>query len=144
MKNESMIEDAYNVLSAASDAMSFTDLWAKVQEDLEIGVDEKDNLISRFYTFLSLDGRFVQGMDNSWNLRDRVHFDDIHNDIDDLYADTDTGSADETDAQENKEYDESVQGQVTSDEDEGASSEDEDGEAKQGVDLQGTGFENRE
>ena len=53
-------------------------------------VEEFENIdedISFFYTNLTLDGRFVNVGDNKWNLRERVTFDKVHIDMNDIYAD---------------------------------------------------------
>mgnify|MGYP003539401767 CR=1 FL=1 len=51
--------------------------------------------ISFFYTNLTLDGRFVNVGENKWNLRERVTFDKVHIDMNEIYADEEEISEDD-------------------------------------------------
>lgn len=115
MKNESMIDAAYSILSASEGAMAFKDLWAKLKESLEIGPDEEAARIGHFYTDISLDGRFVEGKDNTWNLRSRISYDNVHIDMSDVYTDLAESDGDDADKQDNADYDASVQGAILTD-----------------------------
>lgn len=130
MKKQSMIETAYAVLEASEASLPFQQLWDKVKAELEIGPDEERSRIGHFYTDISLDGRFVEGKDNSWNLRSRTKYSDVHIDMSDVYstisAETDE---DQTDQKENAEYDASVQGRILDDDTE-PDGEEEDGAPK--------------
>ena len=53
-------------------------------EESIVNIDED---ISFFYTNLTLDGRFVNVGDNKWNLRERVTFDKVHIDMNEIYVD---------------------------------------------------------
>ena len=116
MKNESMIDAAYSILTANDGAMAFKDLWEKLKVELEIGPDEEASRIGRFYTDLSLDGRFVEGKDNTWNLRSRICYDNVHIDMSDVYTDLAESDGDDADKQDNADYDASVQGVILTDE----------------------------
>ena len=70
---------------------SFYDLWEDVKAELvklygEESIENIDEDISFFYTNLTLDGRFVNVGDNKWNLRERVTFDKVHIDMNDIYV----------------------------------------------------------
>lgn len=121
-----MIETAYSILEVSEGSVPFQQLWDKVKAELEIGPDEEQRRIGHFYTDISLDGRFVEGKDNSWNLRSRTKYEDVHIDMSDVYsgisAETDQ---DQSDQQENAEYDASVQGRILEEETESDGDEEE-------------------
>lgn len=120
-----MIELAYKLLSESKQPIAFKDLWDKIKAELEIGPDEEASRIGHFYTDLSLDGRFIQDGDYTWNLRSRTLFDQTHIDTSVFYENEETEAAgkDAIDAQEDAEYDASVEGRsIDSD---GESSDDE-------------------
>lgn len=113
--NESMIEAAIAVLTDNGTSMKFNDLWAKVIARLEIDEEDAKAKIGRFYTDLSFCGAVVVLSDNYWDLRARHKYDAVHIDVADVYTEVeDTTDLDQVDIQENKEYDQSVQGTVTS------------------------------
>ena len=73
---------------------NFYDLWEEVKAELAkvVEPEELENIdedISFFYTNLTLDGRFVNVGENKWNLRERVTFDKVHIDMNDIYAEED-------------------------------------------------------
>ena len=126
--NESMIEAAIAILKENGEAMKFGDLWAKVIARLSIPEDQVSSKIGHFYTDLSFCGTVVVLGDNVWDLRSRHTYDAVHIDVADVYTEVeDNSDLDQTDIQENAEYDQSVQGLVTSiDEEE---EDDEEGES---------------
>lgn len=129
MKKESMIELAYKLLSESQAPVAFKDLWEKIKTELEIGPDEEASRIGHFYTDLSLDGRFIQDGDYTWNLRSRTKFDQTHIDTSVFYENEETEAAgkDAIDAQEDAEYDASMEGRSL---DSDAESSDEDDDSK--------------
>lgn len=94
MANKSMMDVAYDVLKKAyedngnkSVPMKFSDLLLAV--GAEIGKENPDDLLkiaSRFYTDLTLDGRFVIKENNTWVLREHEKFEDIHIDMNEVYS----------------------------------------------------------
>ena len=58
-KNESMVDVAYSYLKEINKKVKFNDLFNVISERIGFSEEEKENLISNFYTNLSLDGRFV-------------------------------------------------------------------------------------
>ena len=91
---ESKTDIAYRLMSKKKKERNFYDLWEEVKAELAKVVDpeELENIdedISFFYTNLTLDGRFVNVGDNKWNLRERVTFDKVHIDMNDIYAEED-------------------------------------------------------
>lgn len=114
-QNESMIEAAVSVLKDNGEAMKFADLWKAVTTRLDIPEEESASRIGRFYTDLSFCGTVVVLGDNVWDLRARHKYDAVHIDVADVYTEiNDNTDLDQTDLQENAEYDQSVQGIVTS------------------------------
>ena len=115
MKNESMIDAAFKILTESDGPIAFKDLWGKIKDQLEIGPDEEEARIGHFYTDISLDGRFVQGKDYTWNLRSRTTHDNARIDMTGVYTELNETDLDETDKAENEEYDASMQGVVIGD-----------------------------
>ena len=90
-ERESKTDIAYRLMSKKKKERNFYDLWEDVKAELAKVVDPEelvniDEDISFFYTNLTLDGRFVNVGDNKWNLRERVTFDKVHIDMNDIYA----------------------------------------------------------
>ncbi len=102
-EKESKTDIAYRVMQKKKKERGFYDLWEDVKAELAktMTPEELENIdedISFFYTNLTLDGRFVNVGDNKWNLRERVTFDKVHIDMNDIYA--------EDEEEENPEEDE--------------------------------------
>ncbi|MBO7615186.1 MAG: DNA-directed RNA polymerase subunit delta [Bacilli bacterium] len=100
----SLIEIAYEYVSGKKDSSSFKDIWAYVVEKAELTPEEAAAKVSRFYTNLMLDGRFVTLGENEWDLRVRHTFDKVHIDMKDVYSEVD--SEDDVDSEEKEEEDE--------------------------------------
>lgn len=106
----SMLDIAYDVLSKSKKEMPFADLWKQVVAQKELSDDEQKARIGHFYTDLSLDGRFVALGDNTWDLRTRHKYEQVHIDVQDVYSDVEEGDEDSEDAEEEKEYNAAVEG----------------------------------
>ena len=100
----SLIEIAYEFVSSKKDSSSFKDIWAYVVENAGLTPEEASAKVSRFYTNLMLDGRFVTLGENEWDLRVRHTFDKVHIDMKDVYSEVD--SEDDVDSEEKEEEDE--------------------------------------
>ena len=90
-ERESKTDIAYRLMSKRKKERSFYDLWEDVKAELvklygDESIENIDEDISFFYTNLTLDGRFVNVGDNKWNLRERVTFDKVHIDMNDIYV----------------------------------------------------------
>ena len=68
---KSMIEVAYQVLTNNNGAMPFVDLWKDVSQEMGFTQTQFEDNIAQFYTDLSLDGRFLNMSQNTWDLRSR-------------------------------------------------------------------------
>ena len=96
MNDKSLIDYGYDVLSASKDPIKFIDLFNNVVElsGVELSESELKIRMSKFYTQLSLDERFITLTDNFWDLRSRHIFEQVHLDMIDAYSD-DEGEDDE-------------------------------------------------
>ncbi|MDD7616840.1 MAG: DNA-directed RNA polymerase subunit delta [bacterium] len=115
-KNESMVDVAYSILKSEGTILSFTELFDKVAEKLELTESEKNDRISSFYTDISLDGRLVNVKDNKWDLRVNQKYENVHMDINDVYAEMDAEAIGNRDREEYDPDEEDAQGNF-SDED---------------------------
>lgn len=105
-KNESLVDVAYSVLSSQKDKIAFKSLFDKVCELAEISDEEKLEIVSNFFSNLSLDGRFVALKNNEWDLRSRQTYDKVHVDLNDVYDDIEGNSDEEGEADDEDEDDE--------------------------------------
>ena len=137
MKKESMIEVAYKLLSESNEPIAFKDLWDKIKTELEIGPDEETSRIGHFYTDLSLDGRFIQDGDYTWNLRSRTKFDQTRIDTSVFYENEESEAAgkDAIDLAEDAEYDASMEGRSIDSDDENTDDGDEPSKKETAADL---------
>ena len=100
MNEKSLLDYGFDVLNASKDPLKFVDLFnaAVKASGIELADSEIKNRMSKFYTQLSLDGRFVTLTDNFWDLRSRHVFEQVHLDMIDAYSDED----EEVDEEERK------------------------------------------
>ena len=94
-KQSSMVDVAYDLMTKKKKPVDFYKLW---QEDSEIkGFDQNDQEEneSLFYTNITLDGRFITVGENRWDLRSRHKFDEVHIDMNDIYADDEEDTSDD-------------------------------------------------
>ena len=125
----SMLESAFNVLTAEGKEMKFADLWGKVKEDLEISAEEEERRIGHFYTDLSMSGDFVVLGENVWDLRSRHTYDKVHIDVNDVYSDVEERDTDAADAADEADYNKYVRGDI-GDEEENPEGDEEGGDTK--------------
>ena len=97
MKSKSNLEIVFEILSKSKEPLTFEELWEEVCVQKDYSEEEKNSLMSVFYTNLSLDGRFVNVRDNTWDLRERVLYDDVHLSMYDFYTTEDEEDDDEDD-----------------------------------------------
>lgn len=77
-KNESMVDVAYSVLTEAEGELPFTSIYNEVCKRIGLASDVAVAKISSFYTNLLLDGRFVNLKDNTWDLKSRHTYKEVH------------------------------------------------------------------
>ena len=119
----SMCNVAYEILKEVNEKVAFNALWGAVCDRLGIAEEERNNLISSFYTQLTLDGRFMFLDENYWDLRINHTFDEFSDDSYDSYSDDEEDVEDLIDDDEDR-----IQYEDDEDEDEYDDSEDEDEE----------------
>ena len=104
--SKSLLDHAYDYVSAQSQQSKFQDIWAYCVKEAGLSEEEAAAKVSRFYTNLMLDGRFVTLGENEWDLRIRHKFEKVHIDMSEVYSDVETSYDDsEEDEEEQKEED---------------------------------------
>ncbi|MCQ2776235.1 MAG: DNA-directed RNA polymerase subunit delta [Bacilli bacterium] len=103
---KSLIDYAFDYLDSNANPVSFADMWAYIKETAGLTEEVAAAKVSRLYTNLMLDGRFVTLGENMWDLRVRHTFDKVHIDMKDVYSDVESSDDDLEDAEEDKEYNE--------------------------------------
>ena len=104
MRKRTNIEIAYSLLKEKGEALSFQELWQSIVNEHEYSEVEGNDLISKFYTALMMDGRFVNLGDNVWNLREHVLFADIDLPLNEVYSDIDEPDEEEDEEGSGFEY----------------------------------------
>jgi DNA-directed RNA polymerase subunit delta len=104
-EKESKTDIAYRLMKKKKKERNFYDLWEDVKAEIaktmpEVDLTNIDEDISFFYTNLTLDGRFVNVGDNKWNLRERVTFDKVHIDMNDIYVDDEEDISEDEDSKD--------------------------------------------
>jgi len=84
MVEKSMLDIAYDLIVASGQAVSFKDIWAKI---LSIATETPANRMGRFYTNMTLDGRFVALGGNMWDLRTNYTFKQLYEDARGVFRD---------------------------------------------------------
>lgn len=102
--NKSLIEFAYDFVSAQKSPVGFAKIWEYVKKEAELSDEEAAKKAGQFLTNMMLDGRFVTLGENEWDLRARQTFDKVHIDMNAVYSDVETSDDDEEEEQEEKIY----------------------------------------
>lgn len=103
---KSLLDLTYEFISSQNEPVSFAEICEYIAKESNLTKEELDKKISRFYTNLVLDGRFVTLGENTWDLRSRHTFDKVHIDMKDVYSDVEAADDDEEEEIEEKEYNE--------------------------------------
>lgn len=103
---KSLLDHAFDYVSKSKEPVNFQDMWNYIVGQAGLDEETAANKVSRFYTNLMLDGRFVTLGDNTWDLRERQTFDKVHIDMKDVYSEVDEeeDSTDSEEKEEDKEY----------------------------------------
>ena len=120
---KSLLDYAYDYVSGQSQQSKFEDIWAYCVEQAGLSKEEADRKVSRFYTNLMLDGRFVTLGENEWDLRVRHKFEKVHIDMSEVYADVETYDEDSEEEEEEAEYNSDFEEDKNKDDDLGSESE---------------------
>lgn len=118
---KSNLDVAYELVSNKRKPVEFSKLWEEVSQIQGLSEEEAKGKASKFYTALSLDGRFITLGENTWDLRSRYTFDKVHIDMNEVY--TDDIEDDEKEVDEN-----ASEKELFGDDDDDEDSEDEDSE----------------
>ena len=114
---KSLLDYAYDLISKQKEAIPFDKIWEYVVSAAGLSEEEAKVKVSRFYTNLMLDGRFVTLGENLWDLRSSHTFDKVHIDMKDVYSDVEAiDDDDEEELEEEKEYNEAFEDQKEEDE----------------------------
>ena len=82
----SMVDVAYNLMTKKKKEVDFAKLYQEVSEIKGFTEQEAEVRMSVFYTDITLDGRFITLGENRWDLRTRHKFENVHIDMNDIYA----------------------------------------------------------
>ena len=82
---KSLLDLAYEYVSKQSDKSNFQDIWEYCVKEAGLSEEEAKAKVSRFYTNLMLDGRFVTLGENQWDLRSRHKYETVHIDMSAVY-----------------------------------------------------------
>lgn len=93
--SKSLLDIAFDYVSSKQEAVPFQAIWEYVCAESGMIKEEADRKVGRFYTNLSLDGRFVTLGSNTWDLRSRNTFDKVHIDMKDVYSGMDEDDKDD-------------------------------------------------
>lgn len=77
MATKSMTDVAYDIISSKKRAIQFSKLWEEVSKKIGVG----NEMVSQFYSDLTLDSRFASLKENKWDLIERRKFAESHVDI---------------------------------------------------------------
>lgn len=77
----SLIEVAHAILEESGEIINFTELLLQIQDYLDLSDELIEAKMTRFYTDLNIDGRFISLGDNRWGLRAWYAVDEIDEEI---------------------------------------------------------------
>lgn len=122
---KSNLDVAFELVSRKKNPVVFSKLWEEVSQIQGLSEEEAKKRASKFYTALSLDGRFITLGDNTWDLRSRYTFDKVHIDMNEVYTDDSDDVEDEDRSEDDYFNDDDEESEdEDEDEDEDRSSED--------------------
>ena len=101
---KSLLDHAYDYVSGQNQPSKFQDIWAYCVKEAGLTPEETAQKVSRFYTNLMLDGRFVTLGENQWDLRVRHKYESVHIDMSEVYSDVETYDEDSEEEEEEAEY----------------------------------------
>ena len=129
---KSLLDHAYDYVSGQNQPSKFQDIWTYCVKEAGLTSEEAAQKVSRFYTNLMLDGRFVTLGENQWDLRVRHKYESVHIDMSEVYSDVETYDEDSEEEEEEAEYnaafDEDKKNKDTDDSEEEESEEEESNE----------------
>ena len=97
---KSLLDHAYDYVSGQSQPSKFQDIWDYCVKEAGLSQEDANAKVSRFYTNLMLDGRFVTLGENQWDLRVRHKYESVHIDMSEVYSDVETYDEDSEEEEE--------------------------------------------
>ena len=119
---KSNLDVAFELISKKKKAVDFLKLWEEVSSIQGLSVEESNARAGKFFTQLSLDGRFITFNGTSWELRARQKFENVESAMK-------KNNVEDTLDEELKEKDENLDKDLDEDEDENSDYEN-DGESE--------------
>lgn len=110
----SNLDVAFELVSKKKNPITFAKLWEEVSQIQGLNEEESRARAGKFYTSLSLDGRFITLGDNTWDLRTRYTFDRVHIDMNAVYSDDIDDDTEEANTDEEL-YDEEIDDELDED-----------------------------
>ena len=126
--SKSLLDYAYDYVSNQSQQSKFQDIWAYCVKEAGLSEEEAAAKVSRFYTNLMLDGRFVTLGENEWDLRVRHKFEKVHIDMSEVYSEVEESYDDSEEEEEEAEYNKAFEEEKPQDNDEYESEEEQEEE----------------
>ena len=93
MKLKTTLSVAYTILKERKEPLEFQLLWKEINKIQKYTEEQIADEMTRFYTNLMFDGRFVNLGNNVWDLRDRVKHEDIALELKTVYVAIEIGRA---------------------------------------------------
>lgn len=104
---KSNLDVAFELVSRKKVPVAFSKLWEEVSQIQGLSEEEAKLKAGKFYTSLTLDGRFITLGENTWDLRNRHTFDKTRVDMNSFYSDDyDADEVEEDDLEELDELEE--------------------------------------
>ena len=101
---KSLLDHAFDYVSGQKEPSKFQDIWNYCVKEAGLSEEEAANRVSRFYTNLMLDGRFVTLGENQWDLRTRHKYESVHIDMSEVYSEVEAHDEDSEEDEEEAEY----------------------------------------
>lgn len=92
---KSLCDLVHDYLTESKESKSFNEIWEYISSELSEEEKVNPELMSKFYTNLILDGRFVTLGENIWDLRIRQPIEKVHIDMNAAYEDDEISEEDD-------------------------------------------------
>ncbi len=87
---KSMVDVAFDLMTRKKKPVVFLKLWQEVSEIMGFTLAQEEDNIAQFYGDLSLDDRFVNVLENKWDLRSRHTYNESVVDTSSIIIDEDS------------------------------------------------------
>ena len=99
----SLTDAAYEYLKTAHASVPFTELYAIAADKAALAEDLRKRKKNSFYSQLSMDSRFTQQENNTWDLKEHHSYEETHLNVEEI--DTDDDDENEEDVMDDEEQD---------------------------------------